>query len=137
MTSPRIIGIDFDGTIVTHEYPRIGTPIKGAIETMSELIENGHHIILWTMRSGQELKEAVDYLSNNGIFLFGVNKNPDQNWSDSPKAYCHIYIDDAALGCPLEITSQSTRPMVYWPRVREFLKHKGLLTDSSGQKSGG
>lgn len=136
MTSPQIIGIDFDGTIVTHEYPRIGTPIKGAIETMSELIENGHHIILWTMRSGQELKDAVDYLSNNGIFLFGVNKNPEQNWSDSPKAYCHIYIDDAALGCPLE-RLPNQRPMVYWPTVRRILEHRGLLTNSSGQQSGG
>ena len=81
------------------------------------------------MRSGETLQEAYDYLKDNGIELFGVNKNPEQNWSTSPKAYCHVYIDDAALGCPL-IRKFNQRPMVFWPKVREFLKAKGLLTNS-------
>lgn len=121
-----VIGIDFDGTIVEHEYPKIGAPIKGAIETMKKLQQAGHKIILWTMRSGKELQEAVDYLAHNDIHPWGINKNPDQNWSTSPKAYCHIYIDDAALGCPLEQVGDK-RPMVYWPYVQTYLKNKGLL----------
>ena len=125
----QIIGIDFDGTIVEHMYPEIGVPVLGALETMAELIQNGHKIILWTMRSGDTLQAAVDYLISAGIELYGVNKNPNQHWSASPKAYCHIYIDDAALGCPL-IRKFDQRPMVYWPKVREFLKAKGLLTNS-------
>ena len=47
----QIIGIDFDGTIVEHEYPLIGNPVPGALETMKDLIASGHKIILWTMRS--------------------------------------------------------------------------------------
>ena len=39
-----IIAIDFDGTIVTHEYPEIGRPIKGAIETIKAIIENVAHL---------------------------------------------------------------------------------------------
>ena len=129
MSDSQIIGIDFDGTIVEHAYPEIGAPVPGAIDTMKDLIANGHRIILWTMRSGETLQEAYDYLKDNGIELFGVNKNPEQDWSTSPKAYCHVYIDDAALGCPL-IRKFNQRPMVFWPKVREFLKLKGLLTNS-------
>lgn len=125
----QIIGIDFDGTIVEHMYPQIGNPVPGALETMKDLIQQGHKIILWTMRSGDTLQAAVDYLTAAGIELYGVNKNPDQHWSTSPKAYCHVYIDDAALGCPL-IRKFNQRPMVYWPKVREFLKAKGLLANS-------
>ena len=129
MSDSQIIGIDFDGTIVEHAYPEIGAPVPGAIDTIKDLIANGHRIILWTMRSGETLQEAYDYLKDNGIELFGVNKNPEQSWSNSPKAYCHVYIDDAALGCPL-IRKFNQRPMVFWPKVREFLKAKGLLTNS-------
>lgn len=129
----HIIGIDFDGTIVEHRHPLIGAPVPGALETMAELIQNGHKIILWTMRSDnnelETLTQAVDYLKAAGIELYGVNKNPNQYWSTSPKAFCHVYIDDAALGCPL-IKKFDQRPMVYWPKVREFLKAKGLLTNS-------
>ena len=45
-----IIGIDFDGTCVTHEFPRIGKDI-GAVPVLKELIANGHDLILFTMRS--------------------------------------------------------------------------------------
>ena len=128
----QIIGIDFDGTIVEHKYPEIGNPVPGALETMKDLIQQGHKIILWTMRSGKELDEAVAYLQENGITPWGVNQNPEQDWSTSPKAYAQIYIDDAALGCPLE-KKCFDRPMVYWPAVRKQLIYLNLLAGSSGQ----
>lgn len=132
MPKPAVIAIDFDGTIVEHKYPAIGAPIKGAIETIKELQARGHKIILWTMRSGKELDEAVAYLQENGITPWGVNQNPEQDWSTSPKAYAQIYIDDAALGCPLE-KKCFDRPMVYWPAVRKQLIYLNLLAISSGQ----
>ena len=125
----QIIGIVFDGTIVEHNYPEIGNPVPGALETMKVLIQQGHKIILWTMRSGETLHAAVEYLKAAGIELHGVNMNPDQHWSTSPKAYCHVYIDDAALGCPLE-RLPNQRPRVYWPTVRRILEHRGLLANS-------
>ena len=127
-----IIAIDFDGTIVEHKYPEIGAPIKHALETIKELQERGHLIILWTMRSGKELAEAVEYLQKNGVQPWGINQNPEQDWSTSPKAYAQIYIDDAALGCPLE-QKGFDRPMVYWPAVRKHLQYLNLLANSSGQ----
>ncbi len=123
-----IIGIDFDGTVVTHEYPNIGKPIPGCIETLKELSERGHKLILWTMRSGETLAQAVEYLNKNGISLYGVNENPDQKtWTRSPKAYCQLYIDDAALGCPLVGLTSGTRPWAYWHGIREILVGRGIL----------
>lgn len=116
---PLYIGIDFDGTLVRHEYPYIGGAVEGAIETCHALMAAGHRLILWTMRSGEELAAAEAWCAVAGIALYGINANPDQDWSTSPKAYCNIYIDDAALGCPL--LSDGSRSYVNWRAVREML----------------
>jgi len=125
------IGVDFDGTMVTHKYPEIGEPLDGAIETLEELMKAGHKIILYTMRSGERLDQAVEYLEENGIELYGINENKTQKyWTESPKIYCHIYIDDAALGCPLtcdEDEGVQGRPYVEWDGVREILVRRGIL----------
>lgn len=138
------ICIDFDGTCVSHEFPEIGKDI-GAIPVLKELVEKGHLLILFTMRSdrkkkkkvnGEEiiveenvLTEAIQWFEKNEIPLYGVQKNPTQRfWTSSPKAYGHLYIDDANLGCPL-ITDdpESDRPYVNWQEVREILKNNGIL----------
>jgi ribonucleotide monophosphatase NagD (HAD superfamily) len=109
-----IVAIDFDGTIVTHEYPHIGTPVPGAIDAIKAMQAAGAKIILWTMRSGDTLSEALGYLESEGIDVWGANKNPEQDWSTSPKAYAHRYIDDAAVGCPLVRPNNGGRPFVDW-----------------------
>lgn len=119
---PKVVAVDFDGTIVTHEYPQIGKPVPHALETLKWLQENDVQIILWTMRSEGHLRDATEYLKANGIELHGVNKNPDQgSWTSSPKAYAQFYIDDAAVGCPL-IPVAHARPMVNWQVVRGMLE---------------
>lgn len=117
-----IICVDFDGTCVTHEYPNIGKEI-GATETLKQLIDLGHYIILFTMRSGKELQDAINWFEERNIPLFGVNKNPDQfTWTSSPKPYAHLYIDDAALGCPVTFDETiSNRPFVDWKVVKNLL----------------
>lgn len=119
-----IIAVDFDGTIVEHRFPDIGKPVPLALETLRECRELGAELILWTMRSDSKeenyLSQAVEYLDANGIELFGINQNPETDWSTSPKAYAHIYVDDAALGCPL-MPSTTGRPMVDWAKVRPVL----------------
>lgn len=105
-----IIAIDFDGTCVMHDYPKVGEDI-GAVPVLKELVNAGHQLILWTMRcdsgvkSGQfesGLTDAIDWFKQNNIPLYGIQRNPDQDsWTKSPKAYAQLYIDDAALGAPL------------------------------------
>ena len=67
---------------------------------------------------------------DNHIPLHGVNVNPTQHtWTKSPKAYGQLYIDDAALGCPLIYNSEiSDRPFVDWAKVEEMLKDIGVLS---------
>jgi len=118
-----IVAVDFDGTCVTHAYPAIGKDI-GAAPVLRRLADEGHEIVLWTMRSGRELSEAVGWFRGRGIPLLGVNENPNQqSWTKSPKACANIYIDDAALGCPLRVDAAlSDRPFADWGRVEILLR---------------
>ena len=122
------IAIDFDGTCVTHDYPRIGKEI-GATEVLKRLVEAGHKLILNTMRSDKELQDAINWFKKNGIELYGVNENPTQKrWTNSPKVYAHMYIDDAALGCPLiNAPELSDRQFVDWDSVGRKLIQMGII----------
>jgi hypothetical protein len=120
-----IIAIDFDGTCVTHEYPNIGKEI-GAVPVLKAIVDNGHKLILHTMRSGKTLSEAQKWFSDNGIELYGINENPTQkNWTQSSKAFANLYIDDAGLGIPL--IRSIDRPYVDWRQVAIALADKGCL----------
>ena len=122
-----IIAVDFDGTCVTHEYPEVGKDV-GAVETLHELVAKGHKIMLWTMRSGKELDDAVEWFEQNDIPLWGINENTTQNWSTSHKQYAHLYIDDTALGCPLRHDSWMCKsPYVDWVKVRQYLISNGII----------
>lgn len=122
------IVVDFDGTVVTHDYPLIGKDI-GAVPVLKELINNGHRLILFTMRSGAELMFAVNWFQENQIDLYGIQKNPTQHkWTQSPKAYGQLFIDDAALGCPLRYDKDlSDRGFIDWIEVRRLLVDKKLI----------
>lgn len=132
-----VIAIDFDGTCVTHGYPEIGKNI-GAVSVLKKLVKNKHQLILWTMRcdSGVEsgkftsgLTDAIKWFKKNKIPLYGIQRNPTQDeWTQSPKCYAQLYIDDAALGCPLTYDLEvSDRPFVDWVKVEQELKKLGLI----------
>jgi hydroxymethylpyrimidine pyrophosphatase-like HAD family hydrolase len=74
MTGTYTIAVDFDGTIVEDEYPKIGKPIIFAFDTLKKLQEKGHRLILWTYRKGKALDEAVEFCKQNGIIFYAVNK---------------------------------------------------------------
>lgn len=119
----KYIAVDFDGTCVTHEYPKIGKDI-GAVPVLKDLVVSGHKLLLNTMRSGLELIQAERWFIDNEIPLYGVNYNPTQSsWTKSPKVYANLYIDDAALGCPLvhkynTVKNLMTRTQVTYPNIK-------------------
>jgi hydroxymethylpyrimidine pyrophosphatase-like HAD family hydrolase len=122
-----IIAVDFDGTCVTHEYPDVGEDI-GAAPVLRKLVESGHKLILWTMRSGRFLMDAKEWFDENKIELWGINCNPEQkSWTESPKAYAQLYIDDAAYGAPLLLSSLSSRSYFNWPAVLNEFKESGVI----------
>src|SRR5690606_20245312 len=117
----------------------------GAISVLKELVDNGHKLILFTMRSdrakgsfigdnyevygGDFLKQSVSWFEDNDIPLYGIQVNPTQHtWTTSPKAYGQLMIDDSALGTPLKVDEKlSDRPFVDWIKVREMLVERGLI----------
>lgn len=95
------IAVDFDGTIVEHDYPSIGKEKLFAFRTLKELEKKGARLILWTFRAGSELDEAVEYCRKNGIEFYAVNKNyPEEVVDDSVsrKIDADIFIDDKNIG---------------------------------------
>lgn len=100
------IAVDFDGTIVTHAYPKIGREIPGAIDTLKRLQRDGHRLILWTAREGELIKEAVEYCRSKDLEFFAVNEHyaaePRHDGGCQSKACrkltADLYIDDRNLG---------------------------------------
>jgi hypothetical protein len=122
------INIDADGTCFTHEYPRIGQDI-GAQKVLKKLTDNGHELILFTMRSGKELTDVINWFKQNNIPLYGIQTNPTQAaWTSSPKSLADLMIDDSALGCPLKYDPTiSSRLFVDWNIVEKMLVQIGYL----------
>lgn len=146
MKKSIVIAVDFDGTCVTHDFPKVGKDI-GAARVLKRLITEGHKLVLWTMRgnvsnntghsgnppvilNGNFLDDAIAWFQTNGIELWGIQTNPEQAaWTTSPKAYAQIYIDDAALGAPLKRDDQlSDRPFIDWETVENILMMDGILS---------
>lgn len=138
------INLDFDGTCVKHEYPKVGDDI-GAVPVLKRLVAEGHKLILFTMRCDSGVKsgkftsgltDAVNWFKQNGIPLYGVQTNPTQKiWTNSPKSYAELMIDDSALGCPLKFDYHLVgdyltvvgRPYVDWVKVEKMLEKKRFI----------
>ncbi|MDR2684245.1 MAG: hypothetical protein LBB53_02540 [Prevotellaceae bacterium] len=96
-----VIAVDFDGTIVEEAYPAIGKPIPFAIDVLKKLqSEEYHQLILWTVREGELLDEAVEYCRRRGVEFYAVNKlYPDDIDELAPrKIAADIFIDDRNVG---------------------------------------
>ena len=134
------IVLDFDGTVVKHRYPAVGEDI-GAVPVLRMLVQNGHKLLLNTMRSHNSggidtLQPAIDWFVSHDIPLYGINENPTQKeWTSSPKVYGNIYIDDGAIGAPLKKDDNQTfgyspaPPYIDWGVVAIHLFYLGLLND--------
>lgn len=97
------IAVDFDGTIVEHRYPSIGKEMPFAIETLRKLKEEGHKLILWSVREGELLDEAVIFCKERGLEFYAVNRDyPEEteeaNRHFSRKLKVDLFIDDRNLG---------------------------------------
>ncbi|MBR2101472.1 MAG: hypothetical protein IJ928_01840 [Prevotella sp.] len=98
-----IIAVDFDGTIVEHRYPEIGKEIPFATETLRQLIQDRHQLILWSCREGQLLQDAVDWCHERGVDFYAINNDypeetPESNNHFSRKLKVDMFIDDRNVG---------------------------------------
>jgi len=131
MTRSVDIVLDFDGTVVKHRYPAVGEDI-GAVPVLRKLLLNGHHLLLNTMRSRNSngvdtLQPAIDWFAQNNLPLYGINENPRQKeWTESPKVFGSVYIDDGALGAPLK--ADNGEAYIDWSLASIHLFARGVLT---------
>lgn len=97
------IAVDFDGTIVEHRYPEIGREIPFATDTLRMLIQEHHQLILWSVREGQLLDDAVEWCRQRGVVFYAVNKDYPEERAEannhfSRKIKADLFIDDRNLG---------------------------------------
>lgn len=96
------IAVDFDGTIVEHRYPQIGKELPFATDTLKLLQQEQHRLILWSVREGKLLEEAVAWCRERGVEFYAVNRDyPEEKQQDkgfSRKLKADLFIDDRNLG---------------------------------------
>lgn len=90
------IAVDFDGTIVENDFPRIGKVKQDVVDKIREWWEAGHTIIIWTCRTDKYLGEAIDFLVSNSIPYHAINENYNTKLN-CRKVLADIYLDDRAL----------------------------------------
>ncbi len=124
------IAIDFDGTIVTHEYPRIGEELPFATDTLKMLQKDGHKLILWTVREGKLRDEAVEWCKQRGVEFYAINNDyPEEtvggNEHFSRKLKVDMWIDDRNVG-----------GLPDWGTIYRMVSHKLSWTDIMRERSG-
>lgn len=96
------IAVDFDGTLVNHEFPKIGKEKPFAFDVLRMLQQEGHTLILWTVREGVLLDEAVAFCKSKGVTFYAVNSNyPEGSYPNAPvsrKIDADVFIDDSNVG---------------------------------------
>ena len=81
-----VVAVDFDGTIVEHRYPSIGREIPFAIDTLKKLSSERHKLILWSVREGKLLDEAVAFCRERGLEFYAVNRDyPEEEENQNRK----------------------------------------------------
>lgn len=113
-----IIAVDFDGTIVEHRYPSIGRELPFAIDTLKKLRDEHHKLILWSVREGRLLDEAVAFCRERGLEFYAVNRDYPEEESGrnnhySRKLKADLFIDDRNLG-----------GLPDWGTIYEMIHHK-------------
>ena len=104
-TLPKIVAVDFDGTLVEDAFPEIGRENPEMFELCKQLKDQGIRIILWTSRANdnemRNLDRAVEFCRNKGLEFDAVNENikevREMFGGDTRKVYADLYIDDKSI----------------------------------------
>ena len=140
-----IIAVDFDGTIVTHEYPRIGKEIPFAIDTLKRLQRIPDILlVLWTVREGELLNEAVEYCKSQGLEFYAINNNYPEESAEYPeprKLKVDLFIDDRNLGglpdwgiiYRMIVSGNPLEPITHEIKSEYELPKKGILKSLFGK----
>ena len=129
------IYLDFDGTVVEHNYPAIGAPNPHALRVIAKLQANGHHFILNTYRADLNdgsLEEALAYLNSSGEIEpitenLEAKVNPPRFDLDEALQLNELYIDDISEGTPMRPNKVlEWGLMVDWIELERLLINAGI-----------
>lgn len=97
----KIIAVDFDGTLCTECYPKIGDANINLINALIERRKYGDKLILWTCREETLLEEAIEWCKQYDLYFDVVNDNLEEvkqkYQHNSRKITADIYVDDKAF----------------------------------------
>ena len=92
-----IIAVDFDGTMFLLDDGSKIVPF--AIATLKQLQAERHLLILWSVREGKLLEEAVEYCRTRGVEFYAVNANhPDEQVKPDMTSPCRKVKADLYIG---------------------------------------
>lgn len=98
-----IIAVDFDGTLCGESWPYIGEPNVNLIRYLRKAKLRGDKLVLYTMREGKLLQEAIDWCKAEGLEFDAVNDNvkvmQEQFGNNPRKVFADYYIDDHNAIC--------------------------------------
>lgn len=129
------IYLDFDGTVVEHDYPRIGELNPMAIEVITKLKNAGHEIILNTYRANLNKKLLLDsakylnervFTEGSGIKMVDSKINPEPFDWERILSEEVLFIDDIAQSIPLRPQKKVRGSMVDWVELDYQLLDNGL-----------
>ena len=95
-----------------------------AFKIMKRWIEDYNvGFILDTMRHDEIIKEPLEILKENGIELYGIRRNPqqDKDGNTVTKAWAVFSVDDRNVGCPVKMFEGCNRPHVDWEAVDKIM----------------
>lgn len=142
-----IIYLDFDGTVVEHDYPRVGIVNKGVFEVISQLQERGHEIVINTYRAqleGEKGMEKIIQLVNSmakkhnkksDYLVYPIEKIKSEKihpieWFENlknSKERGYLFLDDQSRNSPLKRSRMVTNTMVDWDLVQEDLRSANII----------
>ena len=152
----KVVGVDWDNTIVVDEWPWCGPEIKGAKEVLRGIVAAGHRLILFTQRDyeypenceeltefGKDkgytaegnldlLSEPVAWFRKNHIPLFGINENglwEAYTEDRGRKIYMDFLIDDHNVGMQYNIVTNrfgKDCKTIDWKFVDNWLVENGI-----------
>ena len=131
------IYLDFDGTVVEHQYPALGAENPHAIRVIRALQDIGHAFILNTYRADLNdgsLEEALAFLHDSAHGLDTISRSTAKKIHPGPfdltesLRFEKLYIDDIAEGIPLIPNRMVANGfMVNWSAVEIELMKVGIL----------
>ena len=139
-TLPKIIAVDFDGTIVSDEFPEIGKPNYELIRTLRAMQRKGVKLILWTSRNnscemGTLLTNAIEACEHLGLKFDAINENISEvkklTGGDTRKVYADVYLDDHSINAATDRLYWAYRVGVTFQNllaIEDEIKDEEILT---------